>query len=276
MRLRPYRTVNNVIDGVVITFENITERMQYEQTLEESEARYRMLVENSPYCIHEIDLEGRFTSINAAGLRMLGDETEDSIKGTPYLNMVSEGDKKNISDLLRSAFEGQLSEFEFEAENGHFFQSSFIPITNSENTVLRLMGFTQDISKRKQAESNQHIQSGLLKYFLDSQPIPVAMKDTNLTYAKANKAFCDFFNKPEEEIIGKTDLDLFPRGYAEKNLKIEAEMAQNGHQHSVVEEINGALSKQRFRITRVPVYDETTKKNTKILVTMCEMPDEQP
>jgi two-component system, chemotaxis family, CheB/CheR fusion protein len=40
-RMRPYRTVDNKIDGVVITFVDITERLHMEQSLRESESRLR-------------------------------------------------------------------------------------------------------------------------------------------------------------------------------------------------------------------------------------------
>jgi two-component system, chemotaxis family, CheB/CheR fusion protein len=41
MRMRPYRTVDNKIDGVVITFVDITERRRMEETLRESERQLR-------------------------------------------------------------------------------------------------------------------------------------------------------------------------------------------------------------------------------------------
>src|SRR5262249_47634364 len=41
MRIRPYRTVDNKIDGVVITFVDITERLHTEQALRDSEHQLR-------------------------------------------------------------------------------------------------------------------------------------------------------------------------------------------------------------------------------------------
>jgi two-component system CheB/CheR fusion protein len=45
MRLRPYRTVEDRIDGVVVSFVDITERRQAEQALRDSEEHYRELLD---------------------------------------------------------------------------------------------------------------------------------------------------------------------------------------------------------------------------------------
>ena len=45
----------------------------------QSEEEYRLLVENCPVCIHQIDLSGRLMSMNRAGLTMLGLDDESEI-----------------------------------------------------------------------------------------------------------------------------------------------------------------------------------------------------
>jgi len=56
MRLLPYRTSNNVIDGVVISFNTVTERKQIENALRENIQRYKSLFDYSPFAILELDL----------------------------------------------------------------------------------------------------------------------------------------------------------------------------------------------------------------------------
>ncbi len=64
MRLLPYRTSNNVIDGVVIAFNTMTERQQEENTAQESEQRYKSLFDHSPFAMLEIDLSEVETYVN--------------------------------------------------------------------------------------------------------------------------------------------------------------------------------------------------------------------
>jgi two-component system CheB/CheR fusion protein len=54
MRLRPYRTVDDKIDGVVITFVDISERHQVEQALREGESRQRLLLSELTHRVRNI------------------------------------------------------------------------------------------------------------------------------------------------------------------------------------------------------------------------------
>ena len=55
IRVLPYRTTNNVIDGVVISFEDISARKKAEQAVISSEKRYKRLFDFSPVPMWEQD-----------------------------------------------------------------------------------------------------------------------------------------------------------------------------------------------------------------------------
>ncbi len=120
--------------------------------LEESRQRYRLVLDNSPYCIHEIDADGCLNSMNPTGLKMLGYDSENKIRGQRYLDSVSKADRPRIAQLLEEALQGKASHFEFKGANGRIYQSSFIPISDKESGSLRLMGWTQDITESRNNE----------------------------------------------------------------------------------------------------------------------------
>lgn len=144
------------IGSLASALDTILSRLsQRENLLREGENRYRLLVESSPFCIHEIDLEGRLQSMNRAGLNMLGLDDAGKIRGMPYLGAVSRQDAGRVGALLQDAIiNGISSHFEFAAAGKKplYFKSCFIPIKGANGKVLKLMGITEDITERRQFE----------------------------------------------------------------------------------------------------------------------------
>ena len=78
MRARPYRTVNNVIDGVVVTFEDVTERKRASEARRVSEQRYRLLFELANDAIVLVDASTlRFLEFNQLAHDSLGYTREE-------------------------------------------------------------------------------------------------------------------------------------------------------------------------------------------------------
>lgn len=74
MRIRPYRTLENMIDGVVITFADITETKRKEEALKKANDLHRLAVVVRDACdgITVQDLEGRIIAWNPGAARMYG------------------------------------------------------------------------------------------------------------------------------------------------------------------------------------------------------------
>jgi diguanylate cyclase (GGDEF)-like protein/PAS domain S-box-containing protein len=132
----------------------LRENEKITRALRESENHHRLLVENAPVSIHEIGMDGRINSMSQAGLQMRGVKQEAEVQGTLYLGAVSDADLERISDLLVRAYAGETSHFEYKAKGprGLIFKSCFVPIKNKNGSVEKLMGITEDITERKNAE----------------------------------------------------------------------------------------------------------------------------
>ncbi len=72
-RALPYRTVEDRIEGVVLTFLDVTELKRAESELADSREQLRLVAENArDYAIFSTDLEWRVTSWNSGAERLLG------------------------------------------------------------------------------------------------------------------------------------------------------------------------------------------------------------
>jgi two-component system CheB/CheR fusion protein len=82
MRIQPYRTMDNVIEGAVITFVDITERKRVEEALRESEALRRLggMAADARDAITVQDLEGRILAWNPGAERMYGWSEAEALK----------------------------------------------------------------------------------------------------------------------------------------------------------------------------------------------------
>lgn len=99
MRARPYRTINNVIEGVVISFEDTTEYLKVTEALSESEELLRVFVEKMPSAAC-ILTEGNISCINSAGRDLLGATSPNELLGTSILAQVDKTSRRLLGDLL--------------------------------------------------------------------------------------------------------------------------------------------------------------------------------
>ncbi len=100
VRIRPYRTVDDRIDGVVITFVDITERLRAEEALRSSERRLKQemqLVELSRSPMFVWDFDDGIVQWNRGSEQVYGFSRKEAIG-------------KRIEDILKSTFAGGTRE----------------------------------------------------------------------------------------------------------------------------------------------------------------------
>ncbi|MFT5354617.1 MAG: two-component system cell cycle sensor histidine kinase/response regulator CckA [Polyangiales bacterium] len=124
--------------------------------LYKSRRRLRTLVENAPICIHEVGLDGVLEGMNPCGTAMLEVADESDVVGLEYLSFVGEAGRERVRGLMLAALNGETAHFEFVSPDGtRTFESSFAPILDEVGRVERLMGCTQEITKRIQDEETR-------------------------------------------------------------------------------------------------------------------------
>lgn len=113
-----------------------------------------------------------------------------------------------------------------------------------------------DIEALTEREKTIVRQEGLLKSIMNGTPDFITLQDTNLKYTFAGKAFCEYFNMDEKDIVGKTDWEIFTQKQAEINTLENKQILETGH--SLVKEITFNRSKEQkwFHVLKVPVYEQ--------------------
>jgi two-component system CheB/CheR fusion protein len=93
-RLLPYRSGSDQIDGIVLTFIDITTRRQAEEELRQGEERLRLAAENThDYAIIVIDEYENISSWNSGAERVFGYSKAETI-GRPFSFIFSDEDKR--------------------------------------------------------------------------------------------------------------------------------------------------------------------------------------
>jgi two-component system CheB/CheR fusion protein len=79
MRIQPYRTTNNVIEGAVITFIDITRAKKAQEELEKAHAQTVAILQSTTEGILGLDTQGNLVFANSAAVKIIGYTTEELI-----------------------------------------------------------------------------------------------------------------------------------------------------------------------------------------------------
>jgi PAS domain S-box-containing protein len=92
----------------------------------------------------------------------------------------------------------------------------------------RLVGVSIDINDRKEAEEALRKERALLHDILEHAPVVIYLKDTEGRYLMTNRAHEAIAGRPQREVVGRTDLELFPPEIARTFREHDLEVMRHG------------------------------------------------
>ena len=186
---------------------DITDRKQAEIELRESEEKFRSTFEDSSIAMAIGDKNGQFVKINRATSEMFGYSQEELLT-MKTCDLTYPGDTDEKSDIIQKLWSGQSRGFSTEKryihKDGHTIWGNVTisPVLNSEGKVQYLVGQTQDITDRKQAETN-------LKHTFDISPGLICTANANTGYfTECNPAVTRVLGFSVEEIKSKPFMEF--------------------------------------------------------------------
>ena len=155
MRLRPYRTADDRIDGVVMTFQDITDRRSAERQVRQSEERLRLLIDSAiDYAIFTMTPDGTIDSWNSGAQRMFG-YTADEIVGNSFERLFTPEDRAagvSPAELARAGQAGRAVDERFHMrKNGEWFYCAGVTTRLEPTGGLGFAKIARDLTDQRHA-----------------------------------------------------------------------------------------------------------------------------
>jgi len=108
---------------------------------------------------------------------------------------------------------------------------------------------------RRRAEQVLRDSQALYSSLVENLPVHVLRKDLDGKFTFANASFCRVAGRSLEEILGKTDFDLYPAELAEKYRHDDRLVAESGQLYHDVEANQGEGEMRFVEVMKSPVHD---------------------
>ena len=130
------------------------------------------------------------------------------------------------------------------------------PAPSYREQALATEAIDQAVRARQRAEAEARQRWRELRTFIDSMPALAVLKDTDLHYLLVNSGFAQALNVTPEEVIGKSDSDLYPPELAEVFEKHDRQVLEQRQPLQFDEEYFAGGQRRFWRTVKAPVMDE--------------------
>ena len=206
---------------------------------------YRRLVVSDRYlasilthaqdAIVSLDTRGIIVSWNSGAERLFG-VGERQAMGQAIVNLL--GDSASLREALEQARGGNSVRLDLQLPgSGKFLDATFTVIGGEANHPLGIAVIIRDVTARVGAETALRESEARLRDILDRAPAVVFLKDRAGRRLFVNAEYLRIFARQPQEVLGKTDFDLFPAEIARALKANDEQVWQTGAPRAVEETV---------------------------------------
>lgn len=214
--LRGERMLQRDMDGTPLEYvgswSDITERKHAEDTLKNSEARYRSLYESMMDAYVEVDLDGRIQRFNRSYESMLGYEP-DELRKLTYMDLTPERWHDFEAEITKNQIwtrgYSEIYEKEYIRKDGTIFPVELRSalMRDESGNPFAMWAFVRDISERKIIEQTLRESEGRYRELLEnSMQGVIVFQDMRVAYV--NQAITDALGYTQNEIKSLSPADI--------------------------------------------------------------------
>ena len=246
----------------VVVIRDLIERKQAEQALRESEERFSKIFYASPVAIAITDAySAQIIDVNDRFLSIFGFSRNEVI-GRSALELGvwhDEWVREEIVERLQKKEKIPDFEAQFLTKSGALcdMRGAVELVELGGRMCLLWMGV--DITERRRTEEALRSERAFLNSIVDNIPITVFVKDAqDLRYVRFNKAGEELLGCRREELIGKTDYDLFPEEEAASFVANDRKTLERGEMVDIPEEPihTRHLGNRILHTRKIPILNE--------------------
>lgn len=237
------------------------------QRARQSEEKYRLISKVSSDYAFESQInengEGETVWLGGAFEKMTGYTPDEYIKAGGWYGHIHPDDLDKDAEDMKKLLNNQDvlgSEIRTFAKNGEIrWERVFAhPIwDDEENRLVGIVGAVQDITE--QIEAQKKLQDSLhqQKAILNNIPDMAWLKDLDSRYIAVNDQFLRVCGLKQEDVIGKTDADIWDAPYAEMYRKDDLEVLTSGKRKTLEEmQKDGSGREYWVETTKTPIRNE--------------------
>lgn len=224
----PLHNVEGKIAGVIGVAEDVTERVEAQRRLRESEHLLQTIVDTLPENVALKDREGRYILVNEQFARTHGVAKADAIgKRASDFDFWPEHTKRWIA-MDRQILEQGLPATDIDHELVHADGTASmrvlhkVPFRNDRGEIVGILAVSRDITARKRAEQDLVRSERLLQTVIDALPQAVFLKDLRGKYLMVNAAYAAAHGITKDGAL-QSSLEDLPGGGPEKPFWTDAD-----------------------------------------------------
>lgn len=230
----------------------------------EEDSSVRRLIQSSPVCHKIFDPEFKLRFMSRSGVDALQIESIENIYGHAF---PTDSAPKITRDIFKKhlslAAKGEKStiEYSFDVDgNTIWFRTTLSPFWDTDGALIYITADSMNISDRIKADINlkeahnrlevrveertkklqesndklkveiheRKLSEDYLSIIANNTTSVIYMKNLEGRYLFINKQWENIFNVTSQEVLGKNDLELFPKEIAEKFIKHDQQILQSG------------------------------------------------